>query len=528
MIRRLTFIRFSAIKSMSKQKKNPSPARVDGTNRKLRKRAAKKTVLRIGAVLLALLFLLTAISVLLPPIVNASAGSDSDSDSHSDSTSDSFAGSFSYAGNRLIRVGIYFGSGAVNSASFTSETGFEIGLFDASSSVFTAVTAYEGNALVVMPNDAPAGVAAVSPDWSWSYTYTEEPAVLSMRAKGGGALTLGNNSYSGLIELSYIAGKLRVVNVVPLEDYVKGVASAEVYASWPEEALKAQAVVARSYTLYNCGTHSSDGFDICADTHCQSYKGIGAIADSIAAAVDATRGLIVTYNGEVALTTYHSSSGESTESAAGAWGSDPAQYPYLSVVHTGFDDCENYVNGKWSYTVSAEALAEYINEKPAYAGILKGPVERIDCEKSDGSDYVNRLTVADALGNEIVVERSANVRSFLNSYCKSACFRISSYSPVYAGESDAYLLDSQKMYVITAEGEKTLASPTSAIEALTASGLKPVQSAGERMFTISGEGYGHGVGLSQYGAMTLAENGKNFREIIALYYPGTDISDGGI
>lgn len=198
-------------------------------------------------------------------------------------------------------------------------------------------------------------------------------------------------------------------------------------------------------------------------------------------------------------------------------------YPYLVSVHTGFNECASYVNGKWSYTVSAQELADYINAKPGYEGILKGPVDHIDCERIGGSDYVYKLTVGDAFGNEITVEKSTQVRNFLSQYCKSASFTVSAHSPVYVGEGTEYMLDTQNMYVMTADGLQTMTAPAGGLEVLTGSGVATVGSAKDRMFTIDGEGYGHGVGMSQYGAMTLAERGEDFRSILSLYFPGTTI-----
>lgn len=474
---------------------------------------SKKTVMRIIAAILAIFFILATFISVLPVFVGAEGEGEGEG--------------ISYTNGRLIRVGIYYGSTAVSSIALTSDTGFEIGTFDTATSTFYKSLSCNNTAVMAVISSDGSRISLMTPEGAEIYSQTDASVSLTLRGIGENAeITAAENTYRGCIELAYTEGKIRVVSISYLEDYVKGVTASEVYSSWPAEALKCQAIVARSYTLYTAGKHNSDGFDICNKPHCQSYNGIGSVADSIDAAVDATKGLIVTYDGKVALTTYCSSSGQKTESASSAWGSDPEAYPYLTNVDTGFNNTEDYVNGKWSYTVSAEELAEYINSKPNYEGILNGPVDRIEYERKEGSDYVYRLTVYDAFGNKIVVEKSATVRDFLTQYCKSACFTISSHCPVYAGESKEYILDSQNMYVITAEGEKVLSVPGStAVEALTANGLKTMSSAGEKVFTIAGEGYGHGVGMSQYGAMTLAENGYDFNYIIGLYYPGTQIVD---
>lgn len=469
----------------------------------------RKTVVKIIAIVLAALFILATFASVLPAIVGAE--------------------DYSYSDGPLIRVGIYYGASAVSSIAFTSASGFEIGVTDSTHTLFTALVSTDLTALVAQISEGASEISVLTPEWEQIYAHSDASNPLCIRAKGVNApITAAGNTYNGYIELAYSGGKIRMVSVAYLEDYVRGVVAAEVYSSWPAEALKSQAVVARTYTLHTAGKHSADGFDICSTQHCQAYKGVGAATESINSAVESTKGLIVTYGGKPALTTYHSSSGDTTESATSAWGGAPEQYPYLSVVNVGFNECENYTNGKWSYTVGASELYDYINSKEDYAGILKGPVESIKCERLGDSEYVNTLTVSDAYGNEIVVKKSATVRNFLTQYCKSACFTISTQCPVYAGENENYILDSQNMYVISADGGKSLSAPSSAatgIEALTSSGLKSVVPTGERIFTISGEGYGHGVGLSQYGSMTLAERGHDFRYILGLYYPGTEIAD---
>ena len=463
----------------------------------------RKTIIRILCLALAVLLVLATLITTLPSIVGAQ--------------------SYSYTSDKIIRVGLNFGSTAVNSRNFTSQSGFDIGSFDNASCVFTAITSCENTALTV---SCDAGAIYVNtPEWANIYTHAGTTP-LYIRARGENAnIGVGENTYTGLVELLNYGGSMRIVSMVYLEDYIRGVVVSEVYNTWPAEALKSQAVVARSFTLYNGTKHKSEGFDICDGPHCQAYTGIGKAVEATDAAVRETRGMIVAYEGRPALTTYHSSSGDITESASSAWGSSPDAYPYLTTVNVGFNECENYVNGKWSYTVSASELTEYINSKPEYAGILKGDVENIVCERKDGSEYVYKLTVSDAFGNEISVEKSTHVRNFITKYCKSACFTISSHSTVKAGSRADYLLDSQNMYVISAQGEQTLSSPSTNIEALTSEGLKTIPHTGERVFTITGEGYGHGVGLSQYGAMTLAERGYDYKYILNLYYPGTEIVD---
>ena len=462
----------------------------------------RKTVIRIVALALAVLFIFAMVFTAMP--VGAQT--------------------YTYTNDKLIRVGLFYASTAVSSLPLSSDTGFDVGTFDGATGIFTVSASFENTSLCAVSDASNHAVSILSSDGATLFTHSDINTPVYIRARGDNAVIgVNGNLYTGLVELTYQNGLMRVVSIVYLEDYVRGVVVSEVYNTWPDEALRSQAVVARSFTLYNSAKHKSDGFDICDDPHCQAYSGIAKAVPATDAAVYDTRGIVVAYDGKVALTTYHSSSGDTTESASSAWGSVPEAYPYLASVNVGFNECENYVNGKWTYTVSASELTEYVNSKEGYAGILKGDIERIECERKDGSDYVYKLTLADAFGNEIVVEKSTHVRNFITKYCKSACFTISSHCTVNAGEQKDYILDSRNMYVITANGEETLSSPTTDIKALTSSGLKTVTPTSERIFTIDGEGYGHGVGLSQYGAMTLAERGHDYQYILGLYYPGTQL-----
>lgn len=464
-----------------------------------------KTVVRIIAIVIAALLIFSTLAAVLPAFVGAQSDE--------------------YTQDKIISVGLYYGASAVSSVALTSDTGFDIGIFDKTSKVFTTVTSFDGTALMAVI-DAAGTLSVVTPEWNGVYTPAEYGASVYIRAKNAGTVCASGKIYTGLLEFTPAGTAMRVVNLTYLEDYVKGVVVSEVFTQWPMETLKSQAIVARSFILYTGSKHSADGFDICSSQHCQAYNGIGNAVEATNAAVDATRGLVVAYNGKPALTTYHSSSGDTTESAASAWGGDPDRYPYLTSVATGFNETESYKNGRWSYTVSASELTAYINSKPEYAGILEGDIETITCESLGNSAYVYKITVADSFGNEISVEKSTHVKSFIGQYCKSACFRVSSHLPVYAGDCEERMIDSENMYVITAGGEKTLSAPAGKIEVLTSGGLKVLSAPqGKRVFTITGEGYGHGVGMSQYGAMTLAEKGYDYNYILGLYYPGTVIAD---
>ena len=145
-------------------------------------------------------------------------------------------------------------------------------------------------------------------------------------------LTLGR-PYRGSIQVAVTGRKLRAINVVGLEAYLYGVVPDEVPSTWPAEALKAQAVAARSYAL---ATRKSGAFDLFADTRSQVYGGVDAETFPTTAAVDATAGQILAYRGEIAVTYFFSTSGGRTAAIQDAWpGTRPV--PYLVSVPDPYD-----------------------------------------------------------------------------------------------------------------------------------------------------------------------------------------------
>lgn len=272
-----------------------------------------------------------------------------------------------------------------------------------------------------------------------------------------------------LVEVEGTAVELR------LSDYLVGVVAAEMPASFEPEALKAQTVAARTYTLYqmahgSAGKHASSA-DLCDDPGCcQAYlaeeklrENWGDAAEEnlnkICAAVSATDGMAILYGGEPILAAFHSSSAAGTEDAAAAWSSS---VPYLQRVKSPEKE-ENVPNYRTSVSFTAEEFrALFCAAYPA--GKLSGNCgDWVKNILRDESGYVTSVQV----GNQSL--RGVELRRMLG--LRSACFDVA---------------------------------------------------AGEEQLTFTTRGYGHGVGMSQYGANALAEEGKDWREILQWYY--TDVS----
>lgn len=272
-----------------------------------------------------------------------------------------------------------------------------------------------------------------------------------------GFVSWSGELYRGAISLVARDSVLLVVNRLDLEDYLRGVVPAEMQASWPQEALKAQAIAARSYVLNSLEPLRE--YDICATTHCQVYRGTALENPLSDQAIADTRGLVLTYGGTFARTYYHSDSGGVLASSSEVWGED---LPYLqarSDVHA------DTPHRRWSQRIDAGQLAGALRA----AGVEIGTPTGLTILSFTSSGRVHGLQVQGTTGT-------------------------ASFS-----------------------GNETTAL-------LRGIGLKSTRMTVTGPLTVSGDGWGHGVGMSQYGARTLAQAGHDFDEILAFYYPSTQLS----
>lgn len=174
-------------------------------------------------------------------------------------------------------------------------------------------------------------------------------AKLKAKGKGKGRIRIGGNgAYRGTLVVvpTSSGGSLNVINVLDIDSYVEGVIAGEMPSSWPIEALKVQAVAARSYAL--TGTVGGHGFNLYDDTRSQVYEGIAGETAATNRAAEATQHEVVLYNGAVATTYYSASSGGETENVEFAFGGDPV--PYLKAVDDPYDTTSPLHDWKRTYT----------------------------------------------------------------------------------------------------------------------------------------------------------------------------------
>ena len=302
---------------------------------------------------------------------------------------------------------------------------------------------------------------------------SEYDLAVSPQSSGSKAVTWFKNQkyYGDFIYRRNGGEQLTVINVVNIEDYVKGVIPYEMSASWPVEALKAQALCARTYVASHFGSYSSYGFDVTNDTYCQVYRGtLGANANSDAA-VDATAGQYILYNGSPISAMYCSSNGGATENSENVTGSAVG---YLRGKVDSFEAAAASINGhsSWEYTLSRSEIAQKANVK----GFSVGAVQDIEITYSATGNVIG-MKLTDANG------RTA---TFSGSSCYSFC--VSSLG-----------LDSIS-FEITENADS---------------------------ITFTGSGWGHSLGMSQFGAYAMANTyGFTYDQIVNFYYTGITLAQG--
>ena len=356
-------------------------------------------------------------------------------------------------------------------------------------------------------------------------------------AGSGEYITLSKGcEYYGGFRFERIGGggsSMTVVNILGLEDYVKGVVPHEMSNSWPIEALKAQAVAARSYALSLGFRHSGSHFDICDNTHCQAYSGQTRAGSNSDAAVEQTAGQVALYNNRVAQTFYYSSNGGASESSSIVWGSNQASYPYLIGKVDPYEAAAG-VNNNYTKTVSSATLVAGLKNL-GYNGVGSSIVSLAVVSLTD-SGNPKQITFTDNNGRQFTVD-SRYVKSMagLNSYRYG--FESAASSPSGVSVNGDSPVDSSGLYAI--DGNGNVSSLTGDIYVLTGSGTAPLEQGGgssggglgslssttgnNGSFTFIGKGWGHNVGMSQWGAYAMARQGYTYLDILKFYYTGITV-----
>ena len=336
--------------------------------------------------------------------------------------------------------------------------------------------------------------------------------------------------YYGGFQYIRTDGNMAVINFVPMQEYTKGVIPYEMSASWPIEALKAQALCAKTYALYNYGKPSAS-FDVCATTDCQVYKGANSATEHSDRAVDETYGMYILYDGKPINAVFCSSNGGATENSENVWS---AKLPYLRGVYDNNENLDSSTNGRWSYEYTSDELTHILNAK----GYSCKKIVNMYIKEFTEMGNVKTLTLVDSSGKEFNFSKEKS-RTILYSSTYKKYTHSQRYTVTRKGggtssgttalfinnsENSADITDST-LYVVGADGTKQLPSNNVTVissNGKTEYGSTGTASGGDPVFVVSGSGWGHNVGMSQYGAKAMANNGKTVADIIHFYY--TDVT----
>ena len=313
--------------------------------------------------------------------------------------------------------------------------------------------------------------------------------------------------FAGALKLITDGRTITAVNSIGLEDYLLSVISSEMNAASPKEFLKAHAVISRSWAVRKIRSRGSaghvrkaeaapgeiirwydadghEGFDVCADDHCQRYQGLSrAVGRRIKEAIDETWGEILVFDGQVCDTRFSKCCGGRTEEFSTCWADE--DYPYLvskedpycdtgdeallPIILNDYDrQTKSYY--RWHVEYDAEELSEIVREK---SGIDFGTITDLIPLERGASGRICRLLIA-GTAHQAVIGKELEIRRVLS--------RTHLYSSAFEVSRDA------------------------------------------GRFILDGKGWGHGVGLCQIGAAVMASEGADYKTILDFYYPGSFIT----
>ena len=329
--------------------------------------------------------------------------------------------------------------------------------------------------------------------------------------------------------------KLNVINIIGIEEYLYGVLKKEISPRWPAEALKAQAVAARTFAIFNMNKYIDKGYNICASTNSQAYGGVNHEDPLTNRAIDETRGMIISYKGKLINAVYHSDSGGYTEDSENVWGSF---LPYLRSVKSKFEEKVSPPHHTWTYSIDEKDLTKKLQKQ----GYKVNSIVSIEPVKKSETGRISELVfIID--NNEVINMKANDFRSLIGAdLIRSTLFNIKVIGKEIniakdtedkkeiedkevQEESIKEVLEQKEDWTIKEllelmmkrkeEREKEKAEKIPEVEI--------VKSNTPLTFIFSGSGNGHGVGMSQWGAYGMALQGSSYQDILKYYYQGINI-----
>lgn len=340
------------------------------------------------------------------------------------------------------------------------------------------------------------GVLLFKSSQSIALTYANPAAttVLFDVELGPGSFWAGHvdRAYRGRLDFLAKPSGMTIVNRINIEEYLYSVVPSEIPSSWPLESLKSQAVAARTYALANLGQYAARGFDLLSTAASQAYAGVGAETPETRQAVDATRGIILTYQGRPIDAFFSANNGGYTETTRDIWGFDT---PYLQAL-------PDLLSPPRIKPLSPEDLASWLAQRPlTYSSnpnySSHSAYRWVQWVSRDEIEY--RLNMGDRLGSVVsvtVIGRTISGRAFrvLVKGTRGEC--------ILNGESIRSKFGGLRSNLFVVE-------PKIGTDGLPSD------------FIFTGGGWGHGIGMSQSGAAGMAADNYTADKILAFYYPGT-------
>lgn len=303
-----------------------------------------------------------------------------------------------------------------------------------------------------------------------------------------------DQEFAGTLEIrNNPDGTQTAINTIDLEDYLCSVISSEMNANSPMELLKAHAVISRSWAMRAMQKPNHEGYDVCADDHCQRYEGLRRMNERAVEAVRATKGQVLMYNGEICDCRYYKCCGGRTEIWRTCW--EDIDVPYIQSVQCDWCDMSRQPSAvsrqilrlvlndydqetkdfrDWQVTYTAEELSEIVRTK---SGIDFGEIVDLIPLHRGASGRIDQLKIVGSKRTE-VIGKELKIRLWLSRSCL--------YSSWFDVEKE----------------------PLSIVP---------------RHFVLSGHGWGHGAGLCQIGAAVMSSEGHKYEEILSYYYHNTQL-----
>ena len=278
-------------------------------------------------------------------------------------------------------------------------------------------------------------------------------------------VTVNGKGYRGLLEVTAADRGLLVVNELPLEEYLIGLINCEISSAWPMEAVKAQAVIARSYAVYQKQARRGAPYQLESSVMDQVYEGCDVEDSRAARGVQESAGEVLSYQGKVIQAFYHSNCAGHTESSERVWG---LSIPYLRGVTCQY--CQQANPVKWELTIALRKVEAALRA----AGYQVSGIRELKVQGRNESGRVQDVLVLSGKGRLAV---------------PGVAFR----------KALGYGVVKSTNFELRVSGEDCL---------------------------IAGVGSGHGVGLCQWGAKQRAADGFSYREILSYYYPGVTLTKG--